>query len=104
MVYCAKCGSKNEDDVEFCAQCGASLKKPSSERRYAARRKRPEDECFGLPYGGTIAGLVFGAIIILWGLSQIPGLMPEGFELWWFIIIILGVLIVAGALYRLGRR
>ncbi|MCW3981105.1 MAG: zinc-ribbon domain-containing protein [Candidatus Bathyarchaeota archaeon] len=104
MVYCSKCGSKNEDDVEFCAQCGASLKKPSLEKRYRARRKRLEDECFGLPHGGAIAGLIFGAIIILWGLSLIPNLLPEGFELWWFIIIIFGVLMVAGALYRLGRR
>lgn len=104
MVYCSKCGSKNEDDVEFCAQCGASLKKPSHEKRHVTRRKRPEDECFGLPHGGAIAGLIFGAIIILWGLSQVPGLLPENFEFWWLIIIIFGALIVAGAVYRLGRR
>jgi len=25
MVYCAKCGTKNEEDAEFCKKCGASL-------------------------------------------------------------------------------
>ena len=25
MAYCIKCGTKNEDDSEFCKKCGASL-------------------------------------------------------------------------------
>ena len=25
MVYCPKCGTKNEDDATFCKSCGASL-------------------------------------------------------------------------------
>jgi uncharacterized membrane protein YvbJ len=25
MVYCAKCGTKNEEDAKFCKKCGASL-------------------------------------------------------------------------------
>jgi uncharacterized membrane protein YvbJ len=25
MTYCAKCGTKNEDNAEFCKKCGASL-------------------------------------------------------------------------------
>ena len=25
MAYCAKCGTKNEDDATFCKKCGASL-------------------------------------------------------------------------------
>ena len=25
MAYCTKCGTKNEDDAEFCKKCGASL-------------------------------------------------------------------------------
>jgi hypothetical protein len=63
-----------------------------------------EDECFGLPHGGAIAGLVFGAIIILWGLSMVPGMLPADFPFWPAIVLIFGVLIIAGALYGISRR
>ena len=98
MAYCSKCGFKNEEKDEQCSECGASL------RVRAKREKRVEDECFGLPHGGVIAGLLFGIIIILWGISQLPGVLPEGFNFWWLIIIAFGALIIGGALYKLGRR
>jgi cytochrome bd-type quinol oxidase subunit 2 len=67
-----------------------------------------EGECFGLPNGGMIAALVFGTIIILVGLGlflQSSEIIPN-FDFWnlfWpFIIIIFGILILAGAIY--GRR
>lgn len=101
-MYCPKCGFKNQDEAEFCSNCGANLKISGSERRITRRQR--EDECFGLPHGGAIVGLLFGIIIILWGLTQVPGLFPEGFEFWWLIIIIFGVLIIAGSLYKSGRR
>ena len=31
MVYCSKCGKKNDNDAEFCNKCGNSLKKTDSE-------------------------------------------------------------------------
>ena len=34
-------------------------------------RRRKENECFGLPHGGSIAGLVLGLIIILWGITSV---------------------------------
>ena len=101
MVYCSKCGFNNEDNAENCTKCGASLQISRYERRSA---RRMEDECFGLPHGGAIVGLIIGIVIILWGLTQVPGLLPENFELWWLIIIIFGVLIIAGSLYRFSRR
>ncbi len=102
MVYCSKCGFKNEDDAEVCSKCGASLQISRIERR--RRAKRVEDECFGLPHGGAIVGLFIGIIIILWGLTQLPGLLPEEFKFWPWIIVVFGVLIAAGALYGLTRR
>ncbi|UCE95992.1 MAG: zinc ribbon domain-containing protein [Candidatus Bathyarchaeota archaeon] len=102
MVYCPKCGFKNEDGAEICTNCKASLQVTVQEGR--RMKRRTEEECFGLPYGGVIVGLIIGIVIILWGLSQVPGILPEGFELWWLVIIIFGILIVAGSLYRLGRR
>ena len=33
MVYCSKCGKENEDDVTFCAGCGAELYPERGRRR-----------------------------------------------------------------------
>ena len=98
MVHCTKCGTKNEEDATICVKCGASL--VTRPWRYETRRPT-EQECFGLPHGGKIAAIVIGIIIILVGISSLPGIEIE----WWpLIIIIFGILIVAGALYRYSRR
>jgi len=99
MVYCAKCGTKNPDDAKVCTQCGASLYPRAEPTR---RHERPrEKECFGLPHGGAIFGIFIGIIIILWGLTQIFGWEVE---IGTFAIIVIGILIVAGAIYGLTRR
>jgi hypothetical protein len=66
------------------------------------RRKR-EDECFGLPQGSAIVGLIIGAIIILWGISSIAEI-DFGSYFWPIIIIIFGILMVAGAIYKFSRK
>lgn len=66
MVYCAKCGTKNEDDATFCKNCGASL--TGSRKEYDRQREqRCEDECAG---GKNNRGwaVFWGVIIILIGL------------------------------------
>ena len=105
MVYCSKCGTKNEEDAAVCVKCGASLGARPAWRR---ERRRREKECFGLPHGGAIAGIVFGAIIIIAGfifVLQETGVVTEAWDvLWPFIVIIFGILVLAGALYGLSRR
>ena len=122
MVYCVKCGAKNPDDAKVCSQCGAPLysvgegEKPRRMKKedecFGTRRgeepfRRVEDECFGIPRGGAIVGIVFGLIIILVGISLFlqaiyPTMPPIP---WWsFIIILFGILMIAGALYGLRRR
>jgi len=101
MVYCSKCGTKNSDDAVVCAQCGASLETGT----YISRRheRRREEECFGLPWGGAIAGIVFGLIIILAGVSWFLGF--DFWKVFWpLIVIVFGILILAGSLYGLRRR
>jgi hypothetical protein len=56
-----------------------------------------EDECFGLPGGNTIIGVLIGLAIIIVGASQ---LMGWDIDLGPFAIIVVGVLIVAGVLYK----
>jgi len=98
MVYCTKCGTKNEDDAVVCVNCKEPLVGHQTVKR---ERRRKESECFGLPYGGSIAGLVLGLIIILWGVSMV---LDIDFPLWAIIIIIFGSLMVVGALYSISRK
>jgi len=100
MVYCTKCGTKNEDDAVICVKCKEPLVDHPPVRR---ERRRKENECFGLPNGGAIGGLVIGLIIILWGVTSVLG-EDFGRLLWPIIIIIFGTLMAAGALYSISRR
>lgn len=109
MAYCTKCGFKNEVDAEFCAKCGASLEvslersRRTKEGCFGPHERRREDECFGLPHGGAIAGIIFGLVIIIVGIAIFLGEEVWSY-LWPFLIIVFGTLIVAGALYGMRRR
>jgi len=106
MVYCTKCGTKNEDAAIVCNNCGASLQTGTPvSRRY--ERRRMEQECFGLPHGGAIVGITIGVIVLIWGfivLAQQSGLISQTVEIWPFALVIFGILIIIGAIYGLGRR
>ena len=109
MVYCTKCGTKNGEDAVVCVKCGASLAAAPAWRPERKRREKEEQECFGLPHGGAIVGLIFGALIIIAGLIfalQEWNVIEEvDWDLIWpFIVIIFGILVIAGALYGLSRR
>ena len=58
--------------------------------------ERVEDECFGIPRGGTVVGLAIGIIIILvgsvWFLQQ-ADLISQDVNVWPFAVIIFGILI-----------
>jgi len=108
MVTCPKCGTKNQEDARFCISCGAALYLVERRERrgdacFGQPERRMEGECFGLPFGRTIVGLIVGVFIILLGLS-----MVSGFDLGrWAgpsILIIVGVLIIAGILYGRSRQ
>jgi hypothetical protein len=121
MVYCTKCGTKNKEGAEHCVKCGADLEVTWDKRlekraedwgeEFGRRAeewgeqfgKRVEDECFGLPHGGAIVGLIIGAIIVLLGLSWLAGTNWWRF-IWPLLVIAFGLVIVAGALYGLRRR
>ena len=121
MVYCTKCGTKNEEDAKHCVQCGADLEVPR-EKKFEERieewgeefgkraeewgeqfGKRVENEGFGLPHGGAIFGLIIGVIIVLVGLSWFIG-VDWGRYFFPLAVIAFGLLIVAGALYGFRRR
>jgi len=97
MVYCQKCGHKNEEGAEFCSSCGDDLHPYKHRKQKKMGNNRSRDECFGLPHGGLIVACIIGVLLILFGLSSI-----FGFELMYLgpaLIIILGLLIILGAIY-----
>lgn len=107
MVYCPKCGTQNEDEAKFCAKCGATLYPEKVEKRgeytcFGPRGRRPEEECFGLPYGGAIVAIIFGALIIILGLSIV---FQQDIGRWvgTFILVVIGILIILGAIYGMRR-
>lgn len=110
LVYCTKCGTKNDDDAVVCSNCSASLREATPKRHRSqsecfgpGKGRSSEDECFGLPYGGAIAGIIFGLIIVIIGFAILSGLQVWDI-LWPLLIVILGVLIIAGALYGMRRE
>ena len=107
MVTCTKCGTKNEEDAKFCVNCGASLypgeRSEKQEDTCFGAERRMEEGCFGLPQGGAIAGIIFGAFIIIIGVSIGLGI-DIGSVIGPSILVIIGVLIVAGTIYGLSRR
>lgn len=93
MVYCTECGEQNPDDAEFCVKCGAALYPSRSYERSWHRRDR--EMCFGVPVSGQIWGIIFGLVILLWGLSKLVGIH---FNILAPIAIVFGLIILMGAL------
>jgi len=131
MVYCSECGTKNDENTTFCTKCGTKLNAKEEAKSVEKQleetaeefgkraeefgerfgkhaeewgksfEKRAGNECFGLPHGGTIFGLILGIIIILVGTSMILGI---DLKLWPIIILTFGGLIVAASIYALTRK
>jgi len=114
MPYCPNCGTKNEEGAETCVNCGASLydRRRRHGRRdgcYGSRDEEHQEECFGLPHGSAIVGILFGvAILILavaWILSLTLGISINlGVFVGPIVALIVAILLIAGAIYQLRRR
>jgi uncharacterized membrane protein YvbJ len=103
MVYCSKCGKKNEDDAKFCAKCGASL----TGEDLGKKRDDQCDEACAVGKHSRGAPIFWGVIVILigiWFLFEVVikntdlqnSLPPEivNFEWWWLIGLIIVVAII----------
>lgn len=99
-IYCWKCGAENDDDAVNCGRCGAPLRPPT---RRTYRRRDEDDLCFEPSRGLHIWGVFFGILIILAGVIS----LLEGFvswaswhRLWPFVVIIIGLFVIANALSK----
>ncbi|UCD12883.1 MAG: zinc-ribbon domain-containing protein [Thermoplasmatales archaeon] len=110
MVYCAKCGKKNEDDAEFCSKCGASLTGVKKEKDRC-------DEACVVGEHSPLAPVFWGIIVILIGLWIIFGLViPQtelkdrlpswlvNFEWWWLIGLIVAVAIIITGIQIITKK
>jgi len=119
MSYCPRCGSKVSEEIAFCPKCGAPLKgeKPPAQavpapapyrgekaekhekgekREKAEKYEKREKREFGV-----IGWLIGGLILILLGLMfylQVINLLPRE-VIWALFFIIVGVIIIVGAIY-----
>jgi uncharacterized membrane protein YvbJ len=111
MTYCQKCGTKNEDDAEFCKKCGATLdiSKKAHEKEFD---RRCEDECAG-GKGGRGWAIFWGVIIILVGLFIILEMVFKNMlkldimsqvEFGWIIAAVIGIFIVILGVRIISRR
>ena len=117
MTYCSKCGTKNEDDAEFCKKCAASLKdeKKSKEKEWD---KKCEEGCQGGP-SGRGWGIFWGVIIVLAGLwiifefviKKIPKSdLPQNlhwlpdFPYGYIFAIVIGIFVIIWGLRILGKH
>jgi uncharacterized membrane protein YvbJ len=102
MVYCQKCGTKNDDDAEFCKKCSASLKDTVKDRK-KEHDDKCEEEC-AVGKKSPYAKLFWGALIIVIGLAilfnvviqntslknELPSWLVN-FEFWWIIGLLIAV-------------
>jgi len=101
MVYCTKCGAKNEDTAEACVKCGAPLIPPKAYPPWSVRREA-EEVCFGIPKPWFLPFI--GVAIILAGIfSLLEQIVPGMPSVWPLIVILFGILIILAALYRPKR-
>lgn len=117
MVYCSKCGKKNEDDAEYCSKCGTSL--TTTKKDYDKEwDKRCEEECAGGKSGGRGWTIFWGLVIILIGIwiifelvlknlaediEQLAWVNTITFPFWWVIMGIIGVLIIVAGIRMIVR-
>lgn len=117
MSYCPKCGAKIDEEMAFCPKCGAALKvaqaKPVRRDEKAEKSEKSEKSEKGEKHEkgeyGFLGPLIGGLILIFVGLAfylrVILDIRTEA--VWAFFFVILGIVIIAAAVYgamMAGRR
>jgi hypothetical protein len=104
MVYCSKCGTQNPDDANVCSNCGAPLYGARPDyypySRHWRRHEYYHDHYHDHgTWGGGIAALAIGALIILAGLSVLLSTYYNISIPWGAIVLFfIGVLIIFAGL------
>ncbi len=107
MVYCAKCGTKNEDDAEFCKKCGTSL-------TGSIKGNEKDDDCVcSGSKQNPLVPVFWGIVVILIGLwivitFVIPdSYLPAGlqnFTFWPLVILIVAISVILTGFRIITKR
>jgi hypothetical protein len=105
MVYCAKCGALNATATQFVSN--VALPFTALKRKAALTRDTDTSDMKRIiatgERRGVLAGLVFGFVIIIIGLSLLLGQVYSVDIPWWSIIILIGVYVVLRGIMRSRR-
>ena len=114
MVYCAKCGKKNEDDAEYCGKCGASL--TGVETKSKKKEDRCEEEC-AVGERSPTAKFFWGALILIVGLAILFNVVIQNttikddlpswlvnFDFWWIILLLIAIAFIVTGLRIVTRK
>lgn len=102
MVYCTKCGKKNDNDAKYCDKCGNPLY--STKKSFEREIGQGFEECFA--GFGRVFFILFGIIIVLIGLGIVLSFI---FSIawtvcWWFLPLFIAVMAVIFCLRILTRK
>jgi uncharacterized membrane protein YvbJ len=115
MSYCPKCGSKIEEEMVFCPKCGAPLKvqQTTAGGRTAYRKeekaekgeKNEKTEKREKHEYGFLGPLIGGLVLIFIGAASYLEIATtiDSKVIWAIFFVIIGVLIIAGAIYGYTR-
>jgi hypothetical protein len=123
MPTCPNCGNNVTEEMSFCPRCGAALKvaqattgppppvryRSEKGEKHEKREKEEKTEKREKHENGFIGPLIGGAVLIILGLTLWIELMypiASGI-LWAFFFVLIGAVIIIGALYgaiTAGRR
>jgi uncharacterized membrane protein YvbJ len=131
MIYCTKCGTKNNPTENYCVKCGAPLEKSNkswdqkvdqwgenvgnkaekwgedfgrrAEKWGEEFEKQAQDGCFGLAKNMAILGIILGIIIILAGILLLVGIQLLRI-LGSLMILAFGLIILVTALKYLTKK
>jgi uncharacterized Zn finger protein (UPF0148 family) len=123
MPECKKCGARVKEDMSFCPNCGASLREaavvapqpsapappPTTHVRYEKEEKREKGEKREKHEKGEygwIGPFIGGIVLIIIGLIsylEVTNILNQVTRqiLWAFFIIIVGILLIFGAIYAM---
>jgi hypothetical protein len=122
MPECKKCGARVKEDMSFCPNCGAPLKEaaaaapqpsapapPPTHVRYEKEEKREKGEKREKHEKGEFGWLgpfIGGIVLIIIGLVsyfEVTGILSPLTQqiLWAFFIVIVGILLIFGAIYAM---
>lgn len=117
MVYCSKCGKKNDDAAEFCNQCGQRLA-PSQKQIEKDWEEHCERECSGKE-DSSVWRFFWGLVVLCIGIwiifelvlknladeiAELAWIKSISFPFWWVIGAAFGIIVIAAGIRILIRK